>query len=166
MLRSQPVRLTTDVITSTRLNKVVTTDTLLFDTLHANLIYDSAYSFSYDSIVRLKSIDPSTDSIGFKFLIKLTTNDNSPKIPKDITTDYDTVVYKGIDFRSNDTTSTSFHLTNYYAYDDGVAERAINIDAAWIIFGLSIRYVFMHNRIQLLQLIFTFRTLEMKQINY
>lgn len=54
----------------------------------------------------------------------------------DNTGDYDPAIYAPIDFRRNDTTSASFMLSNYYAYDDGTAEYAAALNAS----GTSIAY--------------------------
>ncbi|MBS1681686.1 MAG: T9SS type A sorting domain-containing protein [Bacteroidetes bacterium] len=137
LFNPQPVRLTVDLTTTVRLNKAISSNTILFDTLHANVFYDSTYVFAFDSLLSLKNIDPRTDSIGLQFFAKLTTGDNDPKTKKMVTDsagthlvdvgDYDTIVYKGLEFRYNDTISTKFKLTNYYAYDDGIAEYAITL---------------------------------------
>lgn len=56
--------------------------------------------------------------------------------------DYDPAIYAPIDFRNNDTTRTSFMLSNYYAYDDGTAEYAAALNAS----GTSLAYKFNMNR--------------------
>ncbi|MEJ2005963.1 MAG: T9SS type A sorting domain-containing protein, partial [Cyclobacteriaceae bacterium] len=44
--------------------------------------------------------------------------------------DYDPSKYAPIDFRQNDTLRSTFYLTDYYAYDDGVAEAAAGLNFA------------------------------------
>lgn len=61
--------------------------------------------------------------------VVLTSGDNTPE-------DYDPAIYAPIDFRNNDTTSASFMLSNYYAYDDATAEYAAALNAS----GTSIAY--------------------------
>jgi hypothetical protein len=70
------------------------------------------------------------DSIALNFKIWLHTDDNRNKYysnPNKIRVDYDSIVYKGIDFRVNDTIQTNFIFTNYYAYDDGEGESAVTL---------------------------------------
>jgi hypothetical protein len=47
-------------------------------------------------------------------------------------------IFSPIDFRKNDSTKTSFIISNFYAYDDGVAEYGANITGA----GTQLAYQF------------------------
>lgn len=70
--------------------------------------------------------------------VKKTTKIQPPPDPPKIEGDYDTIVYKGINFLSNDRTYSETILSNYYAYDDGVAEYGANITGA----GTQLAYQF------------------------
>ena len=64
------------------------------------------------------------DSILFDLRIILNSGDNVYE--NGSTGDY-TAIYEPIDFRANDTIQSQFVLSNYYAYDDGVAEYAAGL---------------------------------------
>ena len=55
-----------------------------------------------------------------------------------VTGDYDPVVYRGINFKSNDTISATNILSDYYAYDDGKAEYGIKLNSK----GTQLAYEF------------------------
>jgi hypothetical protein len=134
----QPVNLVAHLTTTSRLNNVVTQSTSLLDSLPAQTVYhDQATLFTLNNKPTLTGLDPKTDSIALKFQIKLNTGDNVKKISPNVG-DYDTVVYKGMEFRYNDTISTNFILRNYYAYDDGGAEYAVTLTQP----GSSLMYEF------------------------
>ena len=135
---AQPVNLDAQVTIASRLNKVISLNTVPFYSVAAlEVFYEHSTIFSLDTIHSFSSLDPLTDSIALKFQIKINSKDNLVKIG---TTqgDFDTLVYKGIDFRYNDTISTHFVLKNYYAYDDGVAEYAVTLTQP----GASLAYQF------------------------
>lgn len=74
---------------------------------------------------------PDADSILVRLTIALQTKDNVPKnnvapVEPDSTGDY-TPKYKPLDFRVNDTVRANYVLSNYYAYDDGVAEYSAGL---------------------------------------
>jgi len=123
----QPVNLDALLTVGSRLKKVTSVTTVPFYSVPAKeVFYGQPTIFSLDTIHSFNSLDLKTDSIALKFGIKISTKDNVLKIGSS-QGDFDTLVYKGIDFRYNDTTSTSFVLKNYYAYDDGVAEYAVTL---------------------------------------
>jgi hypothetical protein len=68
------------------------------------------------------AFDLTMDSIKIKFKIKITSGDLTNIGPGQ---EYDPLIYAPIDFRRNDTLSTNYLLSNYYAYDDGVAEYGL-----------------------------------------
>lgn len=71
------------------------------------------------------------DSIQLDYKYAINTRDNDPnfiEFPGDDVGDYDPAIYAPIDFRSNDTTRTSYFLLNKYAYDDGVAEYGAGLN--------------------------------------
>ena len=137
---AQPVSLVASLTTTSRANHVITQTTSQVDSLSANLIYfNKPSTFTLNAIPSLSSLDPATDSIGLKVFVRLNTKDDSVKTDSPFNSgDYDTVAYKGLNFRYNDTTSTFFKLTNYYAYDDGEAEYAVTLTEA----GTSLAYEF------------------------
>ncbi len=75
--------------------------------------------------------DPGIDSTIIRMTVALQTNDNIPfdnvpPIEPDSTGDY-TKNYIPIDFTVNDTLKTDYILSDYYAYDDGVAEYSAGL---------------------------------------
>jgi Secretion system C-terminal sorting domain len=82
---------------------------------------------SYNEIQTSELIDNTklaldSDSIKIKYTLRITTKDNVI-----IDGDYDPSIYSPIDFRHNDTTQSTFLLSDYYAYDDGTAEYGAKI---------------------------------------
>lgn len=69
--------------------------------------------------------DPAADSFRIKLKFGLTTKDNLLLADNG---DYDSAIYKPIDFRLNDTTRAEHMISNYYAYDDGSAEYGIGLN--------------------------------------
>jgi hypothetical protein len=65
--------------------------------------------------------DKMSDSVTIKLKVGLESGDN------DLTRDY-TANYSPIDFRNNDTISSTHHLSSYYAYDDGEAEYGAGLN--------------------------------------
>jgi hypothetical protein len=78
---------------------------------------------------------PDADSLEIDFELSISTKDNVAPVDNG---DYDASKYAPIDFRWNDTTRTSYKLSNYYAYDDGTAEYGAGIKG----FGVQIMYRF------------------------
>jgi hypothetical protein len=75
--------------------------------------------------------DPAIDSTLIRLTVALQTNDNipfnnAPPIEADSTGDY-TPNYSPIDFTRNDTLKADYVLSNYFAYDDGVAEYSAGL---------------------------------------
>ncbi len=134
----QPVNLVAHLTTITRLNKVITQNSSLLDSLPALTVYhDAATLFTLKNKPSLTGLDSKTDSIALRFQVKLNTGDNIKKVSVNVG-DYDTLVYKGINFLYNDTISTNFILRDYYAYDDGGAEYAVTLTQP----GSSLMYQF------------------------
>jgi hypothetical protein len=67
------------------------------------------------TIVTLKTILTSSDNISIY---------TAPPIAN---ADYDDVIYAPIDFRVNDTLETNYTISDFYAYDDGIAEYSIGL---------------------------------------
>jgi hypothetical protein len=118
------------------------TTTVLLDNGSAN-----ANPVKFNSILnRIVKIMPNLsafineeDSLSITFDILLDTKDNVEKRPiKDNEGDFDTLVFKGIDFRHNDRIKSTFLMQDYYAYDDGVAEYGALLTGA----GVQLAYQF------------------------
>lgn len=65
--------------------------------------------------------DPEADAIDIQLKVKVISSDSI---------DAERPAFLPLDFRVNDTTSTSYSLRNYYAYDDGVAEYSVGLTQA------------------------------------
>jgi len=79
-----------------------------------------------DPLVDFSDI-PAADSARVTIEIILDAEDNKPISEGG---DYDPSKYAPIDFRQNDTLTSTIFLTDYYAYDDGVAESAAGLNFA------------------------------------
>jgi hypothetical protein len=73
--------------------------------------------------------DPLAIEVWLKLKVKLFTGDTFDPKTGAIANDYD-LNYLPIDFRVNDTISTTYRLKDYYAYDDGIAEYAAGLTQA------------------------------------
>ncbi len=65
--------------------------------------------------------DPGADAIDIQLKVKVISSDSI---------DAERPAFLPLDFRVNDTTSISYSLRNYYAYDDGVAEYSVGLTQA------------------------------------
>lgn len=76
--------------------------------------------------------DPSADSTQITIRLALNSSDNLSiySVPKPENADYDDRIYAPIDFRTNDSTQTTYTISNYYAYDDGEAEYSLGLAQA------------------------------------
>lgn len=83
----------------------------------------------------LSAFQNDADTITLDFRLGLSTKDNQ-LITED--GDYDPAKYSPVQFRWNDTTRTSYFLSNYYAYDDGTAEYGAGLNQP----GSSVAYRF------------------------
>lgn len=73
--------------------------------------------------------DRQADSTTVTLKTILTSSDNISiyDLPPDDNADYDDLIYAPIDFRVNDTIQTNYNISDYYAYDDGVAEYSLGL---------------------------------------
>jgi hypothetical protein len=129
----QPSNYSASVNTVTKKNGVVTTSKVVLaneDKIGFGILYDRSNFFtlkdSFKDLLKLNLLDPLIESLSLEFIFNISADDNQIKT-KNIATgadvgDYDSIAYKGINFRKNDTTKTNFILKDYYAYDDGIAE--------------------------------------------
>ncbi len=147
---AQPVPLISHLTITHRLNKIVTRQpTIPFDNLptpNPGIFYGIPSTYVFDRWPDLSLLDPKTDSIALKFHVLIGSGDHKNKVSYDsldvngnlfkdslgnsirvVKGDYDTTAYRPIEFRYNDTTSTNFIFSNYYAYDDGIAEYAASL---------------------------------------
>ncbi len=76
--------------------------------------------------------DPSADSTQISITLALTSNDNLSiySVPKPTNADYDDFVYAPIQFTRNDSTKTTYTISDFYAYDDGEAEYSVGLAQA------------------------------------
>lgn len=72
------------------------------------------------------SLNSVADSIKMKVGVIFDTGDNKIKTPTE--GDYDFNVFNPIEFRTNDSISAEYVLSNYYAYDDGKAEYGAGLN--------------------------------------
>ena len=93
-----------------------------------NLYYNDPKNIALDNdpLPDLTSYSTEKDSLNIKLDFSLTSSDNIKKISTTVG-DFDTVAYKGINFKLNDITSSQNILATHYAYDDGVAEYGAKI---------------------------------------
>jgi Secretion system C-terminal sorting domain len=89
-------------------------------------------SVSLDTLPDLSNtilFPPNADSVIITIDVTLGSGDNKV-IGTDDGADYVPRIYAPIDFRSNDTVQTKYTFSNYYAYDDGVAEYSVELAEA------------------------------------
>lgn len=82
--------------------------------------------------------DYTADSIKVKLSVKLFADDVYDVDTGMYSEDYDSASHYPIDFRANDTTSQSYSIKDFYAYDDGAAEYAVELTSA----GNQVAYLF------------------------
>lgn len=104
------------------------TDNVLFAYEHRSIRMDTLPDIN-DPLQFPK--DPAIDSTLVRLTIALQTRDNiplntTPPVEPDSTGDY-TPNYKPIRFTTNDTLSADYVLSDYFAYDDGIAEYAAGL---------------------------------------
>ncbi|MCW5912889.1 MAG: T9SS type A sorting domain-containing protein [Cyclobacteriaceae bacterium] len=98
--------------------------------------YNTYTAVNLETLPDPSALDASADSIFFRLKFILDSGDDIAKpIPE---ADYDTDVFNPVKFRSNDSTSATFALSNYYAYDDGEAEYGAGLNKA----GAQVAYRF------------------------
>ncbi|MFM8833722.1 MAG: T9SS type A sorting domain-containing protein [Cytophagales bacterium] len=104
------------------------------------LLFNSFRQISLPNVANalpdLDNIDADADSVKIKISFELNSADNTIKPINN--GDWDTAVYKRIDFRRNDTTQATYVLKDYYAYDDGTAEYGARINGI----GTELAYEF------------------------
>ncbi len=140
----QPVNYNSKVTYYTKTTGTSNTINFTIDqSISGNLIYDIFKNVEMAEYLDL-STNTERDSLNIKHEFRLTSNDNIKK-PKELDAngnnidgDYDTIVYKGINFRYNDVVTSENILSNYYAYDDGKAEFGIKLNGK----GTQLAYEF------------------------
>ena len=135
----QPLNFTVKAQILERKNKLITiTNTVLSNNVGTGfpLPYGTPKNLVLPSTPNLSNIDPLVDSMILRINFGLGESDN--KIKQASGGDWDTTVYKRIDFRRNDTTRATYILDDYYAYDDGTAEYGARINGI----GTQLAYEF------------------------
>ncbi|MFM8914590.1 MAG: T9SS type A sorting domain-containing protein, partial [Flammeovirgaceae bacterium] len=106
------------------------------------LFYNEPLVFEVTSLptTELNSIDTAVRKMVLDFKFSIVPGDNTPKKfdGSQDDGDFDTVAYRRIDFRRNDTTRATYILDDYYAYDDGTAEYGARINGI----GTQLAYEF------------------------
>jgi len=92
----------------------------------SELTYQEQELITLTTMPDAASFDSSADSIKMKINVIFDTGDN--KIKTATEGDYDYDVFNPIEFRTNDSISIEYELSNYYAYDDGRAEYGAGLN--------------------------------------
>lgn len=117
---------TNTIVTNFKNGVMIQTPIIILDNVYRQPTDPIMLSFTHkiNSLGQLPNpslIDLNADSVKVKLKLNVITVDN------DILGNYIPSIFKPINFRNNDTTSTTFILKDYYAYDDGVAEYGAKI---------------------------------------
>ncbi|MBX2894470.1 MAG: T9SS type A sorting domain-containing protein [Cyclobacteriaceae bacterium] len=100
------------------------------------LSYQTFSPITLQTLPAAASLDATADSIFLRLKVIVDSGDDIAKPTPEA--DYDAGVFSPISFRSNDSTSATFALSNYYAYDDGEAEYGAGLNKA----GAQVAYRF------------------------
>jgi len=92
----------------------------------SELVFQQQRLVTLNTIPDVTSLDATADSIHMKLSITFDTGDN--KIKTTTEGDYDFNVFNPIEFRTNDSISASYVLSDFYAYDDGTAEYGAGLN--------------------------------------
>ncbi len=92
----------------------------------SELVYNQQRVVTLNTMPNLALLDQSADSINIKLSILFDTGDDKIKTPTE--GDYDFDVFNPIQFRTNDSISANYVLSNFYAYDDGTAEYGAGLN--------------------------------------
>ncbi len=119
---------------SAKINMVKEEETpvVLNPVLDNNLNIGSELVFNQQRVVTLQTIpdpatfDPTADSINIKLNVVFDTGDDKIKTPTE--GDYDFTVFNPLAFKTNDSLSASYILSDFYAYDDGTAEYGAGLN--------------------------------------
>jgi hypothetical protein len=126
----QPVSYSSSVaIHSVKKNQptvVIENDLDINRNIGSELIYNQFRMVELNTLPDLAALDHDRDSIHIKLNVVFDTGDNKIKTPSE--GDYDFAVFNPIEFRKNDSTSRSYILSNFYAYDDGTAEYGAGLN--------------------------------------
>lgn len=135
----QPVSYSSEVKITSYKDELPTLNTVTLDTdadVLNPITYQDFIPIALQTLPDAASFDPDADSIFLKLKVIVDSGDDIAKpIPE---ADYDTDVFSPISFRSNDSTTASYALANYYAYDDGEAEYGAALNKA----GAQVAYRF------------------------
>lgn len=105
---------------------------VLSPVLDVNFNIGSELVFNQQRVVTLQTIpDPTTfdstaDSINIKLTVVFDTGDDKVKTPTE--GDYDFTVFTPLAFKTNDSISSGYILSDFYAYDDGTAEYGAGLN--------------------------------------
>jgi len=142
-LAGQPVSYSSDVKVRTITGEnpaVVTTQILDVDQDVTNpLIYNQWQTITLNTLPNPSLLDEDADSINLQLNVLFDMGDNQVKTPSE--GDYDFPVFNPINFRTNDSVSTYYTLSNVYGYDDGSAEYAagLNLPGAQVAYEFNLK---------------------------
>ncbi|MBN8650091.1 MAG: T9SS type A sorting domain-containing protein [Cytophagales bacterium] len=136
----QPVDYSSEVkITSYKEELPPVINNLILDTdaeVLSPLSYQTFTPITLQTLPAAASLDATADSIFLRIKVIVDSGDDIAKPIAEA--DYDSDVFSPISFRSNDSTSATFAISNYYAYDDGEAEYGAGLNKA----GAQVAYRF------------------------
>jgi hypothetical protein len=92
----------------------------------SELVFQQQRAVTLNAMPDVTALDATADSIHMKLSLTFDTGDNKVKTPTE--GDYDFNVFNPIEFRTNDSISASYVLSNFYAYDDGTAEYGAGLN--------------------------------------
>lgn len=100
------------------------------------LVYNQWQTVALNTLPDPALLDEDADSITLQLNVLFDMGDNQVKTPS--AGDYDFPVFNPIEFRTNDSVSTFYSLSNVYGYDDGSAEYAAGLNLP----GAQVAYQF------------------------
>lgn len=126
----QPINYTTTAEITSRVIGVTTSTLVDLDSAQfpgADLPGLQYLTVTLNTVPDPADFDPAADSIHIMLKYGMSTKDN---VSFSQTGDYDSALFSPIDFRYNDSLAVNFTLSDYYAYDDGVAEYGAGLNQA------------------------------------
>lgn len=136
--QEQPVTYSSVAQLKSYKNEVLTENEINLDT-NTGIIsvpFGQFPTMTLQTLINPTTLDATADSIFVRLKVSIDSGDDVPK-PLPLS-DYDPGVFSPLKFRSNDTTYTTFALSNFYAYDDGEAEYGAGLNKA----GAQVAYRF------------------------
>jgi len=92
----------------------------------SELVFNQQREVTLQTIPDPATFDSTADSIHIKLNVEFDTGDDKIKTPTE--GDYDFTVFNPLAFKTNDSLSASYILSDFYAYDDGTAEYGAGLN--------------------------------------